>query len=144
MPTLTRLHILQQHATPMSIASLLEALPFLSYELLRKTLQRMTRDHQILNPQRAFYTLPTPIFPSPVPDSVSQPAVPNPPPSQLTTSSTADECPISQPEVPPFAVYRLPSVQVANLNLTIPRLFVCPVGPPKIKARLHLIHANIL
>jgi hypothetical protein len=130
----TREHILrvlqQQPGTdPMTIPALLELLPHLSYELLRKTLQRMVRAHQLSSPRRGLYTLPpssshpdhlpsdndavpvalspatVPISqsPSPVPDQVSPVSVPNtqsPPPVPNQVSPSPVPGASSQPYVP--------------------------------------------
>ena len=108
-PTLapTREHILrilqqQSDPTPTAIPDLLALLPHLSYELLRKTLQRMLRDHQLVSPQRGLYALPTPssissipdpdpLSPSTVPDAVSPPPVPLSESSPLDPASSINE-----------------------------------------------------
>ncbi len=105
VPTLapTRQHILrilqQQSAlAPISIPALLELLPHLNYELLRKTLQRMLHDHQLVTPQRGLYALP-----SSVPDMVSPPPVPedvSPPPVPDTVSVSPDLTQPTSPDIP--------------------------------------------
>jgi hypothetical protein len=112
------LRILQQQPTtdPMTIPALLELLPHLSYELLRKTLQRMVRDHQLSSPRRGLYALPIslsspdPLSPLPVPNAVpntvpntvSPSAVPNAVPNAVsnTVSPSAVPNPLSPPSTP--------------------------------------------
>jgi hypothetical protein len=109
----TREHILrifrqQSTSDPMTIPALLELLPHLGYELLRKTLQRMLRDHQLASPQRGLYALSTSssstsnfnqLSPAAVPDNVSPSPAPDAPPpdddadalSSLPASATSSE-----------------------------------------------------
>ncbi len=87
------LRILEQHTTSVAVSTLAEALPQLSYNLLKQTLRRMLNDHQVTSPYHGLYSLPN--KPSPLPmipfepstESDRQPAFSplDVPSSQITT-----------------------------------------------------------
>jgi hypothetical protein len=76
---------LAQQPEPVALPALAEALPTLSYDLLRRTLRRMVNDYQIANPARGLYST----F-SHQPDSSSPIITQLPETSSPSTSPTTD------------------------------------------------------